>query len=166
MTLSDEGSAMFAPAGFWRRVFAGLCDGLFLLTVATILLVELIAAVSLAEQYGWAERWTASLSFQESIPFAFALGLGWCLFAGIALPVSYFTVCEGASGQTLGKRVFGIVVVTVDGQPIGYGHALARLLTFPYSVLPGGLGLLWIALPPHKRAWHDYLTATRVITIS
>lgn len=161
MTPIGEESARHSPAGFWRRVFAGLCDAFFLLTVALALLLELIGAVSLAESFGW-----LSLSQKEGMSFAVALGVGWWLSASVALPVSYFTLCEGASGQTLGKHLFGIMVVSADGHPISYIRALARLLTLPYSLLPVGLGLLWVALPPHKRAWHDHLSATRVIAVS
>lgn len=159
MTPIGEEADGLTPAGFWRRVFAGLCDGFFLLTVALALLLELIGAVSLAESFGWA----SPMSQKAGMSFAVALGIGWWLSSTLAWPIAYFTLCEGASGQTLGKHLFGIVVVGTDGHPIGYGRALARLLTLPYSLLPAGLGLLWVVLPPHKRAWHDYISATRVI---
>jgi uncharacterized RDD family membrane protein YckC len=162
MTLADEALAGLTPAGFWRRVFAGLCDGLLVLTASTAVLVEVIAAVALAQRYGWA----LPLSHAEYLPFVGALGVGWFLLTIIVLPTAYFVACEGAAGQTPGKRLFGIGVVGLDGQPIGYGRALARLLTLPYSLLPAGLGLLWAALPPWKCAWHDYISATRVVVIS
>jgi uncharacterized RDD family membrane protein YckC len=79
------------------------------------------------------------------------------------LPGLYYTLTEGAYGRTLGKALFGIMVVSADGRPIGYGRAFARLLTLPYALFPAGLGLLWAALPPAKRGWHDYISATRVI---
>ena len=56
------------------------------------------------------------------------------------------------------------MVVADDGRPISYGRAFARLLALPYAVVPAGLGLLWVALPPAKRGWHDYISATRVIS--
>ena len=161
MPIGEEAQAL-APAGFWRRTFAGLFDTLLLLTAAGVLLLEVIAAVSLAERYGGA----SSALMEEHIVLWVVLGGGWWLLASIVLPGSYFILCEGAFGQTLGKHLFGIVVVSAEGQPIGYGRALARLLTLPYSLLPLGLGLLWSALPPGKRAWHDHISATRVIAIS
>ncbi len=159
--IGEEAHA-FPPAGFWRRVFAGLFDSLLLLTAAGVLLLEAMAAVSLAEHYGWA----SPAPMEEQILLWMVLGSGWWLLSSIVLPVSYFTLCEGAFGQTLGKRLFGIAVVSAEGQPISYGRAFARLLTLPYSLLPAGLGLLWSALPPNKRAWHDYISATRVIAIA
>ena len=161
MPIGEEAQAL-VPAGFWRRAFAGLFDTLLLLTAAGVLLLEVIAAVSLAMRDGG----VSSAPIEEQILLWVVLGGGWWLLAGIVLPASYFVLCEGAFGQTLGKHLFGIVVVSAEGQPISYGRALARLLTLPYSLLPLGLGLLWSALPPDKRAWHDYISATRVITIS
>jgi uncharacterized RDD family membrane protein YckC len=164
MTPSDEGAQAYTPAGFWRRVFAGLFDGLLVATAAMVLLLEMIAAVSLAERCGWISL--DSLTLEGWILLWLLLGFTWGLLAVIALPLAYFIVCEGACGQTLGKRLFRLVVVSAEGQPIGYGRAFARLLTLPYSLLPAGLGVLWAALPPAKRAWHDYISATKVVSLA
>lgn len=49
-------------------------------------------------------------------------------FATTVLPVTlYFAWQEGGSSQaTWGKRKAGIRVIALDGQPVGYGRALAR----------------------------------------
>jgi uncharacterized RDD family membrane protein YckC len=147
------------PAGFWRRICAGVFDIVFLMTAALVLLVETIVAVLVATHLGWGAIDTS----ETAIAVWTVLGLVWIGMSMILLPVLYYTLTEGAWGQTLGKALFGIVVVSADGRPIGYGRAFARLLTLPYALLPAGLGLLWAALPPAKRAWHDYISATRVI---
>jgi uncharacterized RDD family membrane protein YckC len=162
MTTTVEGLPMEQPAGFWRRMFAGVFDILFLSTMAMGLFGEMIAVVALAEYYGW-----AALDALETETILWTvLGLVWYGTAVILLPVLYYTLTEGAFGQTLGKALFGIVVVSADGRPIGYGRAFARLLTLPYALFPVGLGLLWAVLPPAKRAWHDYISATRVISVA
>jgi len=33
------------------------------------------------------------------------------------------------------------------------------------SLLPLGLGFLWILFDPEKRAWHDRLSRTRVVVL-
>jgi uncharacterized RDD family membrane protein YckC len=159
MTPTVDGTQAYGPAGFWRRVLAAFCDGMLLLTAALVLFMEMLAAISVAEHYGW-----VSLEAPEAEMLMWMLlGLGWWCGAFVLLPILYFTVCEGACGQTFGKGLYGLVVVSAEGQPIGYGRAFARLLTLPYSVLPAGLGLLWIAVSPTRRAWHDYISATRVV---
>jgi uncharacterized RDD family membrane protein YckC len=160
MTTIADSMPLDQPAGFWRRMFAGLFDVLFLSTTAMVLFLEIIAVVSLVEHRGW-----AALDVPETEAALWTvLGLVWYGASTILLPVLYYTLAEGAFGQSLGKALFGIVVVSVDGHPIGYGRAFARLLTLPYALIPAGLGLLWVALPPAKRGWHDYISATRVIS--
>jgi uncharacterized RDD family membrane protein YckC len=160
VTTIDNAGAFVQPAGFWRRVFAGLFDLLFLGTVALILLLEMTVAVSLARSYGWAAYDTP----ESEMLLLMILGLVWFGVSAILTPVLYYTLTEGACGQTLGKAIFGITVVADDGRPVSYGRAFARLITLPYALMPVGLGLLWAAIPPAKRAWHDYISATRVIS--
>jgi uncharacterized RDD family membrane protein YckC len=94
------------------------------------------------------------------------MGLMWYVSAMILLPVLYYILTEGSCAQTLGKALFGIMVLCADGRPIGWGRAFARLLALPYALLSAGLGFLWAALPPAKRAWHDYMSATRVVAVA
>ena len=54
------------------------------------------------------------------------------LVAGLA----YFVYTEGTSGQTLGKRAFGLVVVSKDGGPIDTGDALIRNVFRVVDALP------------------------------
>jgi uncharacterized RDD family membrane protein YckC len=160
MTTIDNAEFLGPPAGFWRRIFAGLFDVLFLGTAGMVLLLEMTMAVSLAESYGWAAYDTP----ESELLLWLALGLVWFGVSALLLPILYYTLTEGACGQTFGKAIFGIAVVADDGRPISYGRAFARLITLPYALVPVGIGLLWAALPPAKRAWHDYISATRVIT--
>jgi uncharacterized RDD family membrane protein YckC len=46
----------------------------------------------------------------------------------LALGVGYYTVCEAATGATLGKRMVGIRVVGEDGEHVTFGAALVRNL--------------------------------------
>jgi uncharacterized RDD family membrane protein YckC len=147
------------PAGFWRRIFAGVFDILLLLTTAMLLLLDIVVAMAVLEYYGWVGLGTP----ETGVTLWLILAVLWCGTSAILLPALYYTLAEGAYGQSLGKALFGIIVVTADGHSLGYGRAFARLLTLPYALIPAGLGLLWAALPPAKRAWHDYISATRVI---
>jgi uncharacterized RDD family membrane protein YckC len=159
MTTSPNGMLRHQPAGFWRRLLAGIFDSLFLLTIAGVLLLEIVVIKTALEHYGW-----INLDILETrVALWIVLAMVWCSTSAILLPVLYYTLTEGAYGQSLGKALFGIIVVTADGYTLGYGRAFARLLTLPYALLPAGIGLLWAALPPAKRAWHDYISATRVI---
>jgi uncharacterized RDD family membrane protein YckC len=45
-----------------------------------------------------------------------------------ALGVAYYTLCEAATGATLGKRMVGIRVVDEDGARVTFGAAVVRNL--------------------------------------
>jgi uncharacterized RDD family membrane protein YckC len=159
MTTNAEAGARLEPAGFWRRMFAGCFDIVLLVTAAATLLLELNVAVALAKSYGWVALATPEV---ETLLWI-VLVLVWWGVSTVVLPILYYTLTEGAGGQTPGKALFCIMVVADNGRPISYGRAFARLITLPYALVPLGIGLLWAALPPAKRAWHDYISATRVI---
>lgn len=48
----------------------------------------------------------------------------------------YFTICEALTSQTVGKRLTGIKVVTLDGQPISWGKSAGRNLMRIIDSLP------------------------------
>ncbi|MEM7813830.1 MAG: RDD family protein [Candidatus Aenigmatarchaeota archaeon] len=48
------------------------------------------------------------------------------VIASIPASIAYFVLLEGWCGQTIGKKVVGISVVTERGKPIGYAKALVR----------------------------------------
>jgi len=95
----------------------------------------------------------------------------------IALPVYAFAILYefvmlGRSGQTIGKRVMKLKVVRVDGQPLGWGSAAARV--YVQSIVSGctcGLGGLLFALSPlfdsgpWKRGWPDQIASSVVIRV-
>jgi uncharacterized RDD family membrane protein YckC/DNA-binding transcriptional ArsR family regulator len=70
------------------------------------------------------------------------LGLNVILFSFVLFWI-YFTLLEGFAGQSLGKRVIGLMVVRVDGKRLFYDHAAVRnfskgfLLLLPFDLLIG-----------------------------
>lgn len=57
----------------------------------------------------------STLQFSSNIPLI-TLSLLW----------AYSTLLEGFTGQTLGKKVFGLKVIRVDGKPLSYDFAAVR----------------------------------------
>lgn len=56
------------------------------------------------------------------------------VFLGVTL--AYFFVCEGMTGQTLGKRLMRIRVVSADGSRATWGQVLGRTLLRIIDSLP------------------------------
>ena len=76
----------------------------------------------------------------------------------------YAVVLTVVGGQTVGKMVVGLRVVSADGSPVGLGRALLRTGACSLSVLPVGLG--WSGVLFGKgRAFHDVLADTRVVKV-
>ena len=137
------------PAGFWIRVVAFTIDAVLLLIVVARLGARLGLSV------GDIDHLPAPQVFAELLP---GLLLSLVLFA------VYGMIMIGAWGGTVGKLILGLRVVRhSDGGKVPYGLALGRSLAETLSLLPLGLGYLWVALSPSKRGWHDYLCDTRVV---
>jgi len=74
----------------------------------------------------------------------------------------YLSGFTAASGQTIGKMLTGLRVVSGAGGRVPLGNAIVRAALWGVSVLPLGLGCL-PALSGDGRALHDRLADTRVV---
>jgi len=84
------------------------------------------------------------------------LGFGWATF--------YFTVFIAlANGQTLGKKIFGIKVLQLDGTPLSLWDSFGRYGGYGAGLATGLLGFLQIYWDPNRQAIHDKISATVVI---
>ncbi len=81
---------------------------------------------------------------------------------GLALGIVYTIGFWTASGATPGKMVFGLRVLTVDGDPIGLDKAVLRYIGLWVNVLTLGIGYLMIAFRKDKRGLHDLIAGTIV----
>jgi uncharacterized RDD family membrane protein YckC len=97
-------------AGFWRRLLAFLIDGLLLGALGGTM--GLIAFSRLAELGDWGRA------------------------VGFAIALVYFGLMDSklSGGQTFGKQIVSIKVVTVNGSPLSIGPSMLRAAIFcvPY----------------------------------
>ncbi len=84
---------------------------------------------------------------------------------GIIIDAAYYTILHASSGQTIGKMIFNLRVVSDAGKPLSYGQALKRWLGSLASGLSLGLGYLRVALNRDKLAWHDIIAHTLVVRL-
>jgi uncharacterized RDD family membrane protein YckC len=69
------------------------------------------------------------------------------------------------SGQTVGKKIFGLKVIDSEGNIPQFGAAFARALGYIASSTFLDLGFLWAIWDKSRRTWHDLLAGTRVVEI-
>jgi len=126
------------PAGFWGRVAALFID-LVLVMIAEVTFNYVVWALA-----------DDRLAAAASRAFRF-----------LASP-SYFVFLHWARGQTLGKMLFRIRVVRLDGSPLPFGISVLRHLGSWLSAAILGIGYLPAAFRADKRALHDLIAGTRV----
>jgi len=140
------------PVDLGARLVARLIDG-------GVMLGPLVCAGLLASP--------ARQSGEE--PNAALVVVGLLLYLGIFL---YEWVMLGSSGQTVGKRIMKIKVVRLNGEPIGWGPAAARVYvqTLASVCTCGLMGFIFALSPlfdssPWKRGWPDKLASSVVVRV-
>ena len=77
--------------------------------------------------------------------------------------ISYHVIFLTFVGQTPGKALMGLRVVTVHGQRLSYARSFLRLLAYVVSGIPFYLGFVWVLVDDRRQAWHDKVAGTYVI---
>ena len=80
------------------------------------------------------------------------------------LTMAYFVICETSAWQaTLGKRLMGLKVVSLQYEKIKPATAMWRYTWKYLSALVFMLGYIWVIFDAKKQGWHDKLAGTYVI---
>ena len=104
-----------------------------------------------------------STSFTALVSQLFILFIFSVLLISIIF-IMYQIVTTVYFGGSLGKRVFGLVVVDLDSQFLGIKKSLLRYVVgYSISRLVFGLGFFTIITDEQKRGWHDQIAETQVI---
>ena len=141
------------PASFGARVMALAIDFVLLETIYFLLFVLLTGKLIQAlhfETLIQATFWTLYL-IVFSISFLF-------------LHMAYFILFHTWLGQTIGKMIMGISVVTNDNKLVSPSVAFLRWSGYILSLVPLATGFLWAAVDKDHCAWHDRLAQTRVVS--
>ena len=84
----------------------------------------------------------------------------------ISIPTIYFTFTTFfLKGQTLGKKIFKIRVVSLYHDRIGFWHCLERSLGYVASTLEFGLGFIQAIWNNNRMTLHDKIAETTVIKV-
>jgi uncharacterized RDD family membrane protein YckC len=131
--------------GFWLRVLAAIVDSI-LVVVLTMPLLRLV--------YGRATDLTGPDFADHPIGFL----VEW------VLPAAAVIVFWMARQATPGKMVISARIVDArTGAKPSVGQAIVRYLGYYVSLIPFGLGLIWVGLDRRKQGWHDKLAGTVVV---
>lgn len=143
----------YGKAGFWIRWLALLIDNAILSIAGGILggccgfFIGFFGALARAGK-------------SETQVLAAVLGG----LLGALIQAAYFTILTWRYGQTLGKKLLNLRVVTTEYQPLSFGRAFLREVIGKFiSTVLLFIGFLWVAWDEKKQALHDKLAGTYVI---
>jgi uncharacterized RDD family membrane protein YckC len=131
-------------AGFWRRAWAAIVDGMIVMIGGAFL--DVAFGVSIVER-----DWTDSKTWLSSF---LKLVLGW-LYSGLF---------ESSARQgTLGQQLLDIRVTDLQGRRISFARATGRHFGQIVSVLTLCFGYLMIAFTEKKQALHDIMAGCLLV---
>jgi len=145
-------------AGFVSRFIALLIDVVLLgsvLLVVSVIWFGLLRVVS----FGWLDAIAPHLQTLITLVLRVVIPIT----VDIGVVVGYFLFFFTVTGQTVGKRVFGLRVVSTVGEQVKLQQALVRLVGYVISAIPIYLGFLAMFFDRERRTWHDRLAHTAVI---
>lgn len=137
-------------ASFRRRAAAFALD--WLLIVVAVMVCVFVGA-SVAERQGW-------LPPDTNIKLQFNLA-NWY---SVASAVAYFGLFTFVGrGQTLGKRIARIRVVSTLHAELSFWHSVERALGYGASALECGFGFLQYFIADNRQTTHDRIAGTIVV---
>jgi uncharacterized RDD family membrane protein YckC len=144
----------FEMAGLIRRSLSIAIDLMVISIMEMIFLISGIWEVQILKGKVYLSPEEPFPFFLEILPFFWAI---------VLIPLIYFTIFHGMTGQTFGKMILSIRVVMVDGTAIGYRRAFLRFLGYIISILLFGFGFLWAIFNKNRQCLHDRIAKTIVI---
>jgi len=66
-------------------------------------------------------------------------------------------------GQTLGMRAWKLKVLNDNGANLDWKQSAIRFAAAGLSLIPVGLGYLWILFDSNNLSWHDKLSKSRIV---
>ncbi len=173
-------------AGFFRRFFASALDNIILIIAAGLLGKIILNNKFLPDDiinsigaFGWWIAWGAFSTTTGifGIIFLILIGLNrggfenssymvlliFVLFTTI-LKWFYFTRLESLPIKaTFGKKIMGIVITDLNGNPISFSRANGRYFAKTISLITLLIGFIMAAFTKKKQALHDKIAATLVV---
>lgn len=143
-------------AGFWLRVWAGSID-VFLEALATLLAIAILDIFMrvLSPRFGLSP---ITARYVTGIAFIFVLTVGGWLYCACAE--------SSAWRATVGKRIFGLQVVTSSGGKLSFGQATVRHFMKFLSLFTAAVGFMMAGWTKRRQALHDMPSDCVVIRVA
>lgn len=131
-------------AGFWIRFWAYTVDILVLASIGMLLIKPIFRLFSFELNN---PEWYAPFTVITAVIF-----------------YAYFVLMTKLCSQTVGKMIFGIRVISKDGEKLKWGTVIFReWIGRLISVIPLNIPYLVVAFTPKKQGVHDFIADTLVV---
>lgn len=142
--MESSAASQLKYAGFWLRAWATIIDTLLM----ALILAPLLLAIYGKEYFSNDDIFAGPADFllQVVVP---------------AIAVITFWIYKSA---TPGKMAIRATIVDArTGKAASNGQLIGRYLGYYVSILPLGLGFIWVAFDAKKQGFHDKLAGTVVV---
>jgi peptide/nickel transport system ATP-binding protein len=136
--------------GFGKRLAALLYDGVILAAITFVLVMVVSFAAILYLGFHPTEELNISQLF---------------FWLGLLLSAGYYLGSWTRWGQTVGKWLVGLKIISTDGSRLSGKQAILRFAGYIINGLAFSLGFLWIAFDKKRQGWHDKLANTYVMYV-
>jgi uncharacterized RDD family membrane protein YckC len=159
-------------AGFWRRAFAFVIDGIFVTIIFSVLAASITMGYMAVTHKrptftvnGKIPRSEAEIEKQEPQLEKGGESKGLSLVADVVIPVLYFgLLLWKGKGRTPGKQMMKIRVVSIVHRHLSLWHSVERALGYGAAALEGGFGFVQYFIHPYRRCVQDRIAETIVVT--
>lgn len=142
--MNEQQNSNVEYVGFWARVLASLID-----TIIIVVIVGPLMYLFYGDSY---------LDSGDLI-----LG-GMDLLLNYLLPIIAVIAFWILKSATPGKMMIKAIIVDANtGMPPTSSQYIIRYFAYIISIIPLGLGLMWVIWDNRKQGWHDKLARTVVI---
>lgn len=148
-------------AGFVSRLIAFVVDRLIVISI--IFIVTTIALVILGFFGINPDELLNSPNRTNLGKIVTLVLLGFTFLLNIVFYYSYFIFSWILIGQTPGKILMGLRIVSTDGSPITFFQAIKRIIGYWISGIVFFMGYLWVLGSDTRQGWHDKFARTYVI---
>ncbi|NTU62575.1 MAG: RDD family protein [Chloroflexi bacterium] len=151
-------------AGFASRAVAIVIDYAIIFLVGVVSIGAISLFLDLASVQRFIQWVNAILPGFDRI-FVWLTSARFAAFFFVMLQYVYFIFFFSTTGQTIGKAIMGLRVVTTDGKRLGVRRSFIRALFYSLSMAFLGLGFLWVLGEDRRQAWHDKVARTYVLYV-
>jgi uncharacterized RDD family membrane protein YckC len=151
-------------AGFASRAVAIVIDFAIISLVSAVVIAFLTLFFAMPTVQRFIQWVDHILPGFEGV-FVWLTSARFAAFFFVLFQFTYFVFFFSTTGQTVGKAIMGLRVVTIDGKRLGVKRSFVRTLCYTVSLAPLGLGFLWVLGEDRRRAWHDKIAYTYVLYV-